>query len=206
MGGGLRAFLGGVALRLRHPRQWRIPTHLTPAERMALARLAGAAPGETFVEIGSYLGASACFIAAGIRRSGGRARLHCVDTWRNDAMTEGSRDTYAEFLGNTRAYRDLIVPLRGDSLEVAAGFRRPVDFLFVDGDHAYDAVRADVDAWLARLSPGATVAFHDIGWADGVRRVVAETIEPLAASAGRLPNLYWARLDPARQAARGGGA
>jgi predicted O-methyltransferase YrrM len=201
--GGPADLLRSLALRLRFPRHERIPTHLTPAEKLALLRLAGETPGGGFVEIGSYLGASACYIAAGIRRAGSHATLYCVDTWRNDAMTEGSRDTYAAFIENTRGYRDTIVPLRGASADVAGSFDRPVDFLFVDGDHSYDGVRADVDAWLPRLAPGATVVFHDIGWADGVARVVREEIAPRAVSEGRLPNLYWARLSAGpRRAAR----
>ncbi len=192
--GGPGDFLRGLALRLRFPRHERIPTHLTAAEKLALLRLAGSTPGGSFVEVGSYLGASACYIAAGILGAGGRAKLYCVDTWRNDAMTEGSRDTYAVFLENTRRYRETVVPLRGVSAAVAGTFARRVDFLFVDGDHTYEGVKADVDAWLPLASDGATVVFHDIGWADGVAKVVREEIAPRARSEGRLPNLYWARL------------
>lgn len=36
-----------------------------------------------------------------------------------------------------------------------------VDFLFVDGDHRYDGVRADWLAWSPLVRPGGIVAFHD---------------------------------------------
>jgi hypothetical protein len=41
---------------------------------------------------------------------------------------------------------------------------------------------------------GALIVMHDIGWAEGVQRVVMEDIAPIAKCEGRLPNLYWARI------------
>jgi len=146
------------------------------------------------VEIGSYLGASACMIGLGLSESGREGRLYCVDTWQNDAMSEGGRDTYAEFLDNTKRYANVIHPLRGSSAAMARTFGEKVDFLFVDGDHSFDGVAADVQAWFPKLNRGAVVAFHDIGWAEGVQRVVAEHVKPIARKEGRLPNLYWAYL------------
>jgi len=184
-------------LRLRYPRERRIPTDLTPAERLLLLRLARGVRrggGTTFVELGSYLGASACFIARGIRGGNGRARLHCVDTWRNDAMSEGPRDTWEEFRANVRPCGDLVVPVRSGTVAAAAGFAGPVHFLFVDADHDYEAVRADIRAWFPLLAPGATVAFHDVRFFPGVARAFAELVAPQAAAAGGLPNLSWARL------------
>src|SRR5690606_12219012 len=37
----------------------------------------------------------------------------------------------------------------------------PVGLLFVDGDHNYGAVRADVSAWATHLAPDAVIAFDD---------------------------------------------
>jgi predicted O-methyltransferase YrrM len=39
---------------------------------------------------------------------------------------------------------------------------RPIDFLFVDGDHAYDGVRQDFYTFGALVRPGGLIAFHDI--------------------------------------------
>jgi hypothetical protein len=51
-----------------------------------------------------------------------------------------------------------------------------------------------VDSWFPKLKPGALVLFHDVGWAEGVQQVIAETVKPRAKSEGCLPNLYWAWL------------
>jgi len=65
-------------------------------------------------------------------------------------------------------------------------------FFLSDGDHSYDAVKADIDAWLPKLKYDASVILHDCGWAEGVQRVIKEEISPLAVYEGNLPNMYWA--------------
>ncbi len=179
---------------LRLSKEDKIQTHLTRREKLKLYHLARTIEGKVIVEIGSYLGASASFLAAAISRSSKDGRLYCVDTWQNHGMTEGGRDTLAEFLENTASYREWLTPLRGSSSEVADSFEHKVDFLFVDGDHSYEGVLEDVKAWLPKLNEGALVAFHDIGWAEGVNRVIAEKIKPHIGSEGSLPNLYWGWL------------
>ena len=39
---------------------------------------------------------------------------------------------------------------------------RPVDFLFLDGDHRYDSVRRDFELYAPLVRPGGIVAFHDV--------------------------------------------
>jgi len=39
---------------------------------------------------------------------------------------------------------------------------RAVDFLFVDGDHRYEAVRRDFELYSTLVRPGGVVAFHDV--------------------------------------------
>ncbi len=170
-----------------------INTHLSAREKCRILNLARKCSGYVYVEIGSYLGASACFIAAGIKKSL-KGKLYCIDTWKNEAMTECVRDTFAEFKANTAKYENIIVPMRGDSRDLAKSFNKRIDFLFIDGDHSYESVRMDVDAWFPKLNSGALVLFHDIGWAKGVQQVIDEIVRPVVKSEDRLPNLYWAWL------------
>lgn len=172
-----------------------IPTHLTSAEKLRLYDLANG-QGGICVEVGSYLGASSCFIALALLEGKTPGHLYCVDTWQNDTMTEGERDTFALFEQNTKPFRHVLTPLRGDSATVARGFDRKIDFLFIDGDHSHGGVRKDILSWFPHLTPGALVAFHDIGWAPGVQQAVREWVAPHAARSGRLPNLYWTWLKP----------
>lgn len=38
---------------------------------------------------------------------------------------------------------------------------RPVDFLFIDGDHSYEGLRSDWEAWRPMIAPSGIVALHD---------------------------------------------
>jgi predicted O-methyltransferase YrrM len=163
-----------------------IPTHMTPQERLALLQAAlNLAPNFVIVEIGSYLGASTAFMAYAATTKGGT--VHAIDTWQNDAMgAEGTRDTYAEFCQNTRPFEHFITMHRAHSLEVAKNVGTiPCDMLFIDGDHHFDAVVADLRHWLPSLKPGGMLAMHDIDHPD-VKRAF-ETV--VGAQAGPDPQI-----------------
>lgn len=184
-------------LKRMHPdlkQAFQITTHLTLKEMSQLYLLT---KGRDFVvEIGSYVGASACCIGAAMKKSG-FGSVFCIDTWNNDAMTEGSRDTYTEFLKNTESFADFLIPVRGFSTEVVDQISiktNHVDMLFIDGDHSYDGVKADWDAYKRFLKAGSIVVFHDWGWAEGVKRVILEDATPLVSSFGSLPNMWWGTI------------
>lgn len=171
-----------------------ISSHLTISERIALYELSKKAG--TIAEIGSYVGASACCFGAAARKTG-RKTIVCIDTWNNDAMTEGSRDTWSEFRGNTSSFSNHVIPVRGFSTEVVEEVRKitpSLDLLFIDGDHSYEGVKADWEAYKEFLSAGSIVIFHDYGWAEGVKRVVNEDVMPSVASHDQLPNMWWGTL------------
>lgn len=166
-------------------------THTTKAERRLLLQLASEAEGNA-LEIGSYLGASSCYIAEGLKNK--NAKLICVDTWQNDAMEEGKKDTFELFSLNTRDYKNIIEARRGKSADMASANSLEYGFAFFDGDHSYHGIKTDWESWKSSLKEGATICFHDYGWADGVQRVVREEILPIAKETGSLPNLFWAKI------------
>lgn len=51
--------------------------------------------------------------------------------------------------------------LRGLSLEVGLAFESPIDFLFIDADHSYEAAKADWNAWFPKVRKKGYVALHD---------------------------------------------
>jgi len=174
----------------------KIFTHLTTREKSLLFTLALELPqSNCIVELGSYLGASSCFLAAAALENSGR--LFCVDTWQNDGMSEGPRDTYQQFLSNTLRFKEVIVPIRKRSEEAALNFHPDaIDLLFVDSDHNYEAVVRDLYAWLPKTRPGAWLLMHDSGWAEGVKRAIQEIVLPLQVNKPKvLPNLYAVRVD-----------
>ena len=92
------------------------------------------------------------------------------------AMDPGGKlhliDTYPKVLGlnlSSIIARRLVesVPgaevewIRARSDEAVRSWTLPIDFLFIDGDHAYEAVRTDWEDWHGFVAPDGRVAFHD---------------------------------------------
>ena len=173
---------------------FKVVSHLTHEERARLFELG--LNCKSVLEIGSYVGASACCFGAAMKASG-FGKVYCIDTWNNEGMAEGLRDTWQEFKINTVNCRDYIVPVRGFSTEVVedvASHTGSLDLLFIDGDHSYEGVKADWDAYNRFLKPGAIVVFHDCGWAEGVKRVIQEDVEPIVSGSDSLPNMWWGTI------------
>jgi hypothetical protein len=129
-----------------------------------------------YLELGSYCGASALFMA----QYATQARIICVDPWDGRGPGEGyplqaaSLDAFQHHLW---PYRERVEAWRMTSLE---GLRlayelgvRP-DLVFIDADHSYEFVRADLQ--LAReLFPEALVCGDDY-YLEGVSRAVIKTL------------------------------
>lgn len=171
-----------------------VPSHLTVREKIKLFEISS---NTSFIcEIGSYLGASACCFGESLK-SKGFGKVICIDTWNNDTMTEGSRDTWEEFHKNTHDYKNFVFPIRGFSTDVIQSVREitsNLNLLFIDGDHSYEGVKADWEAFKSFLEPGSIVIFHDYGWAEGVKRVVHENVMPMVKNYNRLPNMWWGTI------------
>jgi predicted O-methyltransferase YrrM len=150
-------------------------------------------PNAQVVEVGSWMGASTCFIAGGLK--GDRAKIFAVDNfqglstcgedaaWYNRHFKRlGGNSTLDIFRANFAAlgFSSRSEPVVSDSLaaaQVLAAKRGTIDFVFIDGDHSYAACKADIEAWLPFVKPAGVIAFHDFGSrADGVTRAIFETI------------------------------
>ncbi len=150
-----------------------IQTHMSFEERIRLFQVALTLP-EQFVacEIGSYLGASSCFLAAAATFRGGY--LHCVDTWQNEAMgLELPEDTFARFCENTYQYRHFLSAHRGVAANLMAQIPDNLDLVFVDGDHSYEAVMSDLTNYVPKIKPGGVLALHDYNF-ETVRNACAD--------------------------------
>jgi len=126
------------------------------------------------VEIGSFLGKSSLVIAKGMNGKSNPV-LYCIDPFNadSDAPSTGVLSKIAmslpvslldQFIANMTkhgVYRT-VRTLVGYSHEFAATFPEAIDFLFVDGNHDYEAVLKDFEDWRRHLKPGGIMALHDV--------------------------------------------
>jgi len=116
------------------------------------------------VEIGSYEGSSAVWIAQNLLTAPG-SRLYCIDHWR------GLEEERARFTRNiaTLPDPDLVTVLDSTSREAlvrleAGGLK--ADFVYVDGSHAAPDVLSDLVLGFGLLKVGGVLICDDYLWAD----------------------------------------
>lgn len=88
-----------------------------------------------------------------------------------------------------------VIWLEEFSYKAAKSWEKPIDFLFIDGDHSYEGCLQDWHTWSPFVENGGIVAFHDArifknGWTSkdwGSVKVVNEILEA--------PNSNWYMID-----------
>lgn len=162
-------------------------------EDIYLEAVATAQDGAVFVEVGCCLGRSTAFMAAAIRDTGKRITFHAVDPW---VWSPNDKPSYGQFVANMRkagvtafvqAHRALSVPTAADFDDAS------LDFVFIDAQHTYEEVSADIRAWLPKVRPGGVLAGHDFhAQFPGVLQAVQENL-PQAAVQTR-GSSFWYQL------------
>jgi MMP 1-O-methyltransferase len=175
---------------------------LSDAQGRALFRAAAATTGRgAIVEIGSWKGRSTTWLASGALLAG--RRVYAIDP-HHRSREYPDAETEDEFLANLarNGLAAAVEPLVMTSEAAAARVADPIELLFIDGDHSYEAVRRDAELWLPRLIDGGTVMFHDVATAaySGPRRVVRDMVcrSPLFHRIGRVGSMVVAQRTAGR--------
>lgn len=122
----------------------------------------------TYLEVGSFLGATA---AAAL--SGNEIKAYLVDNWAenlqpaeaNVALPENDKD---EFLFNIEPYigKNKVEVLDGDMFSFGPDKIQGVDLFFYDGPHDHATVSKAVQHFAPCLASGAVLVFDDANWTD----------------------------------------
>lgn len=143
------------------------------------------------VEIGSYKGKSASFMAVELcnLKLDHPVKFDCVDTW--EGSEEHQKGSHAEsvdvvngtlyetFTNNMKPVEGYYHAVRTTSLDAAKLYDdRSLDLVFIDAAHDYDNVKADILAWLPKVRLGGIISGHDYcGAWPGVIQAVNELIQ-----------------------------
>ncbi len=174
---------------------------MPPDEGEALHRAAGQAPAELgpFLEVGSYCGKSALYLAPVARHRS--TLLFCVDHHRGSEENQpgwewheadlvdrelGLIDTLPTFRRTVASagLEPWVVAVVGDSPQVARHWSTPLSFLFIDGGHGELPARLDYEGWTPRLAVDGLLAIHDVfsDPADGGQAPYEQIYQPALSS------------------------
>ncbi|WP_206664676.1 rhamnosyltransferase WsaF family glycosyltransferase [Dankookia rubra] len=153
---------------LAEPSFW-FPDRLVPSAWLEHAPfgfwIVAAARPRMLVELGSHHGFSYLVFCQAIQRLGLACQSYAIDSWAGDAHT----GTYSEeVFAALQAYHEpryssfsSLIRTRFD--EALSQFDDgSIDLLHIDGQHRYEDVRHDYEAWRPKLSDRAIVLFHDV--------------------------------------------
>lgn len=134
------------------------------------------------VEIGSYCGKSAIYLAAGVREArsrGVRQQVVTVDHHRGSEEHQPGWEYHDASLVDPSAGRldtlprlrstlvqagldDDVIVIVGRSVDVARLWRTPLGLLFIDGGHTDAAAQWDYEGWAPWVAVGGALAIHDV--------------------------------------------
>src|SRR3990167_6345687 len=118
-------------------------------------------------EVGSWKGGSTEIIADVVKKYNGS--VYCVDHWQGSPGTglladAQKEDIFQVFMSNMRkcGLEDTVKLLVMSSLDAASMMADKVfDVVFIDADHRYTEVKADILAWLPKVKDGGLLCGHD---------------------------------------------
>jgi hypothetical protein len=139
-----------------------------------------------FVEVGSFKGRSAAFMAVEIINSGKQIKFDCVDTWLGSEENQAGQSwqdadvvagtLFDAFTANMAPVEGRYTAIRQSSVAAAELYAdATLDFVFIDAAHDYESIKTDINAWLPKVKAGGILAGHDYGF-DSVQAAVTELL------------------------------
>ena len=139
-------------------------TSVEEAELIRLAQLYSPLNGATILELGGEYGRSASAFAYALQM-GKRthAQIHTIDLFPANHGVVG--DLFKVWLENTAPFKTpdvKIIGHQGLSIRYPRGLSTiQLDVLFIDADHHYAYVKADIEKWSPHVVEGGVMILHD---------------------------------------------
>lgn len=139
---------------------------------------------DLIIEVGVWLGHSVCYVGETSKRLGKKIRIAAVDIFggenvQKDMVEQGVTDhddALEKFKNNiiAQGITDIVEIVVGDSVLKADAFLdESARCVYLDADHSYEAVIADMVAYWPKVRSGGLLSGHDYLNTDtGVRRAV----------------------------------
>lgn len=130
------------------------------------------------VEIGSFRGCSTTWLAIAGQRHDFES-LIAIDLFTGTPSWNQGFNTYEYFMARMRINKleNFVKPIIGNSKEVIKGWDKEIAILHIDGDHAYDAAKADVGNYIPYLRQDGIVIIDDYdSFHPDVEKVVHELL------------------------------
>lgn len=163
---------------------------MSGAELLELSRVFKLSSAAQAVEIGCFCGITSRILGWLFSQYNPDGTLYCIDIFEaENSQGDYYKDRYKKenmsfnyeecFDRNIAPYISNIHKLKGfsESVELPEGIS--FDFIFIDGDHSYEAVKKDIDRYLPLLKKGGYVCFHDVTIGrSGTIKALLDTIWP----------------------------
>ena len=171
--------------------------YMDPPELRWLAETAAfQAPGAVWVELGSWMGRSATAVSAALPAD---CTLHLIDDFSGPTTREKPNVAACErrlratmACMQARSPGQVITLTVGDSVILGRAIRHQVvDVVFIDGDHKFQHVVDDIEAWRQAIKPGGLLCGHDFTNPCGVADAVRQRCPGFVLVPGT--SLWWAR-------------
>lgn len=132
----------------------------TLRNRAALIKLFNRRGYRIGAEVGVFTGGFSSFILSTIATS----TLYSIDPWTGEGMShEYDGDClYSEASAQLAEFGDRSIMIREYSDAASIMFDdASLDFVYIDANHRYEYIRADIDLWLPKVRGGGVLSGHD---------------------------------------------
>lgn len=153
---------------------------------------------KTIVDLGSWLGFSASFMAFFMPENG---KVYAVDNFesKSDAYLSARKDVnptsytlYQQFLSNMKHYRlcDRVIPIKMNTSDAALSLNIKADLIYVDASSEEDSVYQDIMDWYPKLNKNGIICGNNWKWFEAVQRGVFRAAIELKRTV-KVDNNFW---------------